>query len=425
VTVTLQPKLALFAGLAAAGLICGLIFSRPELILAAAPLLFALVIDLAAPRPRAVRGRIVSLPEQALEQDEIVIDLQLESDTRCCLEFILEVPPELEPPRRSNPVTVLVAPGEARLVGLPARCKRWGVAEIRAGAVRVRAPFGLLQAEQAIALSGIVRVLPLEPTVRDLVRPLATQLFTGNQLAPAKGVGIEFADVREYVPGDRPREINWRATARRGSLITNQHHVERNADVTILLDAFGNGQRGSGTTFDDAVRAASAIARQALNDGNRVGLLHLGSRTGRIDLRVGTRQLYRIIDALLASEVAHRSHTGELGRIPRRALSPRALVIALTPLLDEQSVDDLLALRGRGYDLLVVEIESDHDPGAQLSSDELLTLRFNRLVRESLRARFLVTGTPLVRWQTGQQLQSALGEVRAFRRRAERIRFAL
>src|SRR5207237_1175924 len=74
-----------------------------------------------------------------------------------------------------------------------------------------------------------LRVYPRPETLRALLRPVETQVFTGNQVARTKGEGSEFADHRRFVPGDRIRRINWRASARRNELRGNERHAERNA----------------------------------------------------------------------------------------------------------------------------------------------------------------------------------------------------
>jgi hypothetical protein len=123
------------------------------------------------------------------------------------------------------------------------------------------------------------------------------------------------------------------------------------------------------------------------------------------------------VAALLESKVAARTQHSRLPPVPRRVLSPGALVIALTSLLDERSVDILLGLRAQGHDLLVVEVVPDPQLRLQLTADEESARRFWRVVREALRARFVLAGIPVVRWEPGTELDASLAEVRAFRRR--------
>jgi uncharacterized protein (DUF58 family) len=417
VTFSLDQKLTLYAALGAAGLVLGLLTSRPEVALFGAPFLLALLLELTSRRPTTVHAELDELPEQLVEGQELTLTLELQSDADTRLDVALLLPPELALLEGQNPRSVTVLAGEPLRIAYPVRCIRWGVASVGPAAVRMRTPLGVVRAEQRLPVSGITRILPSEPTLQELVRPLETQLFAGNQRARAKASdGIEFADLRDYQPGDRPRSINWRASARRGSLQTNQRHLERNADMTILVDSFGNGERGSGTTFDDGVRAASALVRHAVAQRDRVGLINLGGTVRWIELRPGLRQLYQIVGTLLEAEIARRTYGEQLGTIPRRVLSPGALVVALTPLLDERSVEILLDLRARGYDLLVVEVVSEPHLEKGAEAEDELAVRLWQVVRDGLRARFLRHGIPLVRWRPGGELEAALGEVRAFRR---------
>ena len=82
--------------------------------------------------------------------------------------------------------------------------------------------------------------------------------------------GLEFADTRAFVPGDRLRSVNWRASARRGELIVNERHPDRNADVVLFLDSFaearggdedGRHARARGSGGGDARRAVPRAPR--------------------------------------------------------------------------------------------------------------------------------------------------------------------
>jgi uncharacterized protein (DUF58 family) len=105
-----------------------------------------------------------------------------------------------------------------------------------------------------------------------------------------------------------------------------------------------------------------------------------------------------------------------------RTLPPHALVIALTPLLDERSMRALVDLRARGFDLAVVDISPVPfvEPGSG-PLDEL-AFRLWLLRREALRSSYLRLGVPVVEWRQGQPLQAALEEVRTFRRHARVLR---
>src|SRR5581483_2226266 len=127
-------------------------------------------------------------------------------------------------------------------------------------------------------------------------------VFAGNQVARARGEGIEFADLRAFQPGDRVRRVNWRASALRGELWVNEQHPERNTDVVLFLDTFAEARGEGGSTHDRAVRAAATLAHAYLEPRDRVGLVGFGGVLSWLLPASGMRQLYTIFDTLLESD---------------------------------------------------------------------------------------------------------------------------
>ena len=268
-----------------------------------------------------------------------------------------------------------------------------------------------------------LKVYPRAEQLRSLVVPLETQVFTGNQVARAKGEGIEFADLRRYEHGDALRRVNWRASARRGDLWVNEAHPERNTDVIVFLDTFVEArQEGGESTLDLAVRAAATVADRYLERKDRVGLVSFGGYLSWLLPASGTHQLYRIVDSLIQMDIVLSFATKGVDVLPPRTLPPKALVIALTPLLDPRSAAALLDLRARGFDLVVIEVSPV--PFIEPGRGELaqLSYRLWRLSRESLRARYEQAGVPVIEWRDGVPLNVPLEEVAAFRRHARPAR---
>jgi uncharacterized protein (DUF58 family) len=104
--------------------------------------------------------------------------------------------------------------------------------------------------------------------------------------------------------------------------------------------------------------------------------------------------------------------------LPPRSLPPKALVLAISPLLDARSAAALLDLRARGFDLVVIEVS----PVAfvEAAGDEVsrLAYRLWKLTRESLRLRYEQAGVPVVEWEAGEALEVVLEEVTSYRRYA-------
>ena len=126
--------------------------------------------------------------------------------------------------------------------------------------LRARDRTGLVRFEGRVDRRRPLRIYPAPERLRRLITPARTQAATGSEVAPVRAEGLEFADTRPFVPGDRVRSVNWRATARRGSLVVNERHPERNADVVIFLDSFAEARATDQGTLEQAVRAAATLA---------------------------------------------------------------------------------------------------------------------------------------------------------------------
>jgi uncharacterized protein (DUF58 family) len=262
-----------------------------------------------------------------------------------------------------------------------------------------------------------LKVYPTEEAVRELLRPHETQVYSGNHVARQKGEGIEFADLRRFVPGDRVRHINWRASARRSELWINEYHAERNSDVVIVLDSFAEARRGGRSTLDPALRAAATLAARYLRQKDRVGFVTFGGMLNWLLPSTGTGQLYRIVDAMLDTQIVLSYAWKSVDVVPRRTIPPHALVLALSPLLDERAADALLDLRARGFDLVVIEVSPlSFLPKAQTDVEEL-AFRLWRLRQEAIRGRFERAGVPVAIWdENDSTLADALEHATAYRR---------
>jgi uncharacterized protein (DUF58 family) len=422
VTRAATPKLGAYAGLASLGLLAALATRRPELVALAAPFALAAALGLALARRPDVDADIRLPVERALEGDELEIGVELEAAVGAeRVELLLELPRELVVEAGENPVLLRMRDGERREVSFRVRCKRWGAFRVGRLYVRASDAFGLFSYETMLDRRVPLKIYPSEEGLRNLLRPLETQVFSGNHVAREKGEGIEFADLRPFVPGDRIRRINWRASARRGELWVNEHHAERNADVVILVDSFAEVRQGERSTLDPALRAAASLAARYLRQKDRVGFLSFGGFLNWLLPSTGTNQLYRIVDAMLDTQIVLSYAWKDISTVPRRTLPPHALVLALTPLLDARSEAALLDLRGRGFDLVVIEISPEALVPGPLDELAAVAHRLWHLRREATRGRFERAGIPVAVWDDESSLAAALEEVSAYRRQARAV----
>jgi len=414
VTPSISRRLPAYAALAAAGLVAGLALGRVEPIALAAPFLLALVAAVAGHEPQ-VSVRASFDRDRAIEGDEVTATIELSSSRDIDrLELLVPLPPELSS-EGGAALAVRLRADEEHTVEVRLRCDRWGLFSVGQVLFRARDTLGLRSWEGAAGEAEPLRVFPSEETLRSLVLPLETQVFAGNQVSRARGEGIEFADLREWQPGDRLRRVNWRATALRRSLWVNEQNPERNTDVVLFLDTFAEVRAEGRSTNDRAVRAAATLAHIYLQRKDRVGLVGFGGFLSWLVPTSGTRQLYAIVEALLTSQVVHSFALRGVDVLPPRTLPPKALVLAITPLLDDRTAAALLDLRARGYDLIVVEVSPLELVAPASGSSLELAHRLWRLSREALRWRYEQVGVPVVTWREGVPLAVPLEEVNAFR----------
>ena len=410
-----SPRLRVYVALAATALIVSLVTGRPELAVLATP--FALLVAVAlAGEPLALEGELRLDRDRVLERDRLHATLVIENRGGGA-RVDVGLPAAARLDGDPTPIGFWLPSGERRELRFELVSRRWGVHDVGPAICHASDRLGATTIDGPLGETVQVRVYAGVETLRRIVAPLRTRPVLGSLVSRERGEGIEFADLRPLVPGDRVRSINWRATARRGQPYVNVQHPEHSADLVLFLDTFAEAQLAEEGTLDAAVRAAAAIASTYLTRRDRVALVSLGGELSWLTGSPGARQLYRILDALFASEVRRSFRWKGVTHVPRRLLPARALVIALTPLLDERGIGALLDLRARGYDLVVLEIS----PVGEARLDDL-PLRLWRLERDALRSRFETLGIPVARWDPAQAgVELAVEEVITLRRHARPV----
>jgi len=183
-----------------------------------------------------------------------------------------------------------------------------------------------------------------------------------------KGRGMDFDAVREYVPGDEVRTIDWNVTARTGHPFVKKYTEERELTLLLVIDisASGNFGGGSQSKRELAAELASLIALSAIRNGDRVGLLLFSDRIEQyIEPKKGRRHVLRVVREILFHEAQGRgTNVLEALDVAGHLLHRRAIVFLIS---DFQSNDDggksrpalrrALRQTNRRHDLVAVHIE--------------------------------------------------------------------
>jgi uncharacterized protein (DUF58 family) len=294
--------------------------------------------------------------------------------------------------------------------------ERWGRYPVRAH-VSVGARAGLLEGTGIVDAADVFVFPTTPPQSTGLPR---TDLLDrlGTHLTRHVGPGVEYADVRRYVPGDQLRTVNWPVSARRGSLHVTERLTDRAADVVVLVDNYRQPAGPATEATERVVRGAAQVVQSALRSGDRAGIVALGDRHPRwLGADIGRRQFYRVLDAVLAVDASYETTPGTLA--PRAAVPPGAIVVAFSTMLDTEFALALIDLRKRGHTVVAVDV-LEGAPFAEVR-DQLIA-RMWSLQRAFMYRDMGTVGVDVVAWREADTLDQTMQLIPQHRRRVRRRR---
>lgn len=380
---------------AAAALAAALMSGRWALIAFAAPLLGVLT-SAAWQRPTS-RVSVRAAPDVLRcfegEREELDVELLAADDlgsaslaVRAPDGMSVDAPESADPHRR----TVAVC------------ADRWGRFPLRAQ-VDVVAPGGLLAASGSAEI-GEVFVFPMVPPPSTALPRTEMLDRIGTHLTRHVGPGVEYADIRAYVPGDQLRTVNWSVSARRGSLHVTQRLTDRSVDVVVLVDLSAQPPGPATAATQRAVEGALQVVQSALRSGDRVGVVGLGGQRPRwLGPDIGQRQFYRVLDTVLGAGGGFHGMSGTLA--PRAAVPPGAVVIAFSTLLEADFGLAMMDLSERGHVVVVVDVLE----GCPLGEDqEPILERMWALQRSAMYRDMRMVGVEVLSWPSEVTLDAAM-----------------
>ncbi len=276
--------------------------------------------------------------------------------------------------RQASPAEIDIEPQEAD-GGLEATlvARRRGRHVLPAAAVRVTGPLGLATCDHRAGEEAELLVYPDLPAARRLALAVRAGRFreSGHRSRGPFGLGTEFESIRDYLPDDDIRQVNWPATARLGRPMSNQYRIEQDRDVICILDCgrlMAAPLSGGATRLDAAIDAATAVGLVADELGDRCGTVAFDAKVHRrlSPRRRGGEALVRAVYDLQPAavdadyELAFRS----IGA------SKRALVIVFTDLIEEvaaRSLVNAVPVLARRHEVVVAGV-NDPDLDALLRS---------------------------------------------------------
>lgn len=202
-------------------------------------------------------------------------------------------------------------------------------------------------------------------------KKLVNTMFAGEYKSTFKGTGVEFLDVREYLPGDDVRTIDWKVTARMGRPYVKKFAEDRELTVILCVDASGSGHFSTRKQFklEQAAEIAATLAFSAVRNNDKVGLLFFTDRVEKyVPPKKGRFHVLRLIRDILYFE------PGSKGTDPVMALEflmhilkHRAIIFFLSDFIGEGFEPETLRIPigviARRHDFVAITIT---DPAENL-----------------------------------------------------------
>lgn len=276
------------------------------------------------------------------------------------------------------------------------------------------------QAVTCTSADGLWAASAIVPLPEVLVRPAVERLPVtaaggarlgsyGTRVGRRAGSGLDFLSVDRAAPGEPVRRVHWPTTSRTGALHVTTFAAEQRQDVIVAVDAtvdLGDPPNG---TVDRVVHAAASLAEAHSAAGDRVGIVTVTPELRWLAPGTGQRHLLRCEDLLGRVREPAGAILPDLRRVPRAALPPGALVLAVSSLRDERFLSVIADVLRRGHPLLLIDVQ---DPASGPDRTAGRAERLQRLEREATVAGLRARGAVVVPWPAGSSLAGALMPLR-------------
>jgi uncharacterized protein (DUF58 family) len=224
----------------------------------------------------------------------------------------------------------------------------------------------MAQVTQALTPAAVAKLTTMQLRARAIVEGH----FSGQHRSPYRGASVEFADHREYTPGDETRHIDWKVYGRRDRFFVKEYDAETNLNVHLMVDVSGSMNYGAPVRkLEYAAYLAAGLAYLATHQRDATGLLLFDHRL-RLQLPPHTKpaHLQRIFDSLDAlcqgalppadDDLSRETDLTTALEAATPTITRRGLVVVISDLLDDldRVLRALAYLRHRGHDVMVLQV---------------------------------------------------------------------
>ena len=327
------------------------------------------------------------------------------------VEIYDELPPQARITKGSNYTLLYMRPWQEVSFEYSLKLPLRGHYHLGPVKLRVKDAFDLFYNEKIEESLHSFSVFPqIEVLEEQVIKSRAPKLLSGAMPLNVIGAGTEFYSLREFVPGDSLRSVNWKALAKKGKMMVNETVREDVMDVILLVDAREVSAVGGGrdTPLEMSCRAAATYAKQLLDERNNVGLMIYGDTVDRVDLDRGEHHLFKILTSLSSAKPQGNLKLEIVLKDTLPYIPSGSPIILFSSLDDDHTISEAFTNTiSRGYTITTVS-PSSLDFEERMKRIPAQPLLIARIERDNLISEIRSFGMQVGDWKSDEAVNTAL-----------------
>ena len=350
--------------------------------------------------------------------DDVIVELTISNNSyrrTQQLEVFDNVPHEMKMRQGINQMRMNLGPGQSARIKYRVRCPLRGHYTLGPVSVRYRNVFNLFANESKVQDRTDITVFPQVREIEEaLLRSDVPKMYTGATTLKTPGPGMEFYSLREYLPGDAFRSINWKAFARTGELMVNEKTRDAVTDVFIILDTRDVSRIGTvlKNPLEMGTIAAASISSYFIRRRDSVALVTYGERMDYLSPETGDNQGYKVLSNLAAVRAKGSMPLQAVTNAMSSRMSRGSPVFIISSLEgDGTTLPAIRNLSARGHEVIVLS-PSSIDLERLISRIPRMSYEVLKLERQNRLTAISGYGAKVIDWMPDVELSQALLQVR-------------
>jgi len=350
--------------------------------------------------------------------DDVTVELTISNNSyrrTQQLEVYDNVPHEMKMRQGINQMRMNLGPGQSARIRYKIRCPLRGHYTLGPVSVRYRNAFNLFVTESQVEDRTDITVFPQVREIEEaLLRSDVPKMYTGATTLKTPGPGMEFYSLREYLPSDAFRSINWKAFARTGELMVNEKTRDAVTDVFIILDTRDVSRIGTvlKNPLEMGTIAAASISNYFIRRRDSVALVTYGERMEYLSPETGDNQGYKVLSRLAAVRAKGSMPLQAVTNAMSSRISRGSPIFIISSLEgDGTTLPAIRDLAGKGHEVIVLS-PSSIDLERLISRIPRMSYEVLKLERQNRLTALSGYGAKVIDWMPDVELSQALLQVR-------------